>query len=1312
MLKINCLLNTLPLKANLQRMMEFAAADLVTQDRKPTLAAVYNEMFNVYGVEVDIQTLGGLYVDSFGSLNDPLYDTRAKVEKAMGRTTDQLAKVQHRGLRMRKIGRDAPAVAVAASLMKMLAPGVGSSASVQRAMQDALLKWATRKLGIKTPPTTPEGYQDILARALDQAFGGQTLTTDPGGLTLGTLQSAKELVPELQREMREMLDEIRAKNPSSPYVTAVVENDINRLAQLPFSLLLSTREARAVMTGILAQAHERFPREFNRLTRTITREGPNGVPVSSEVMDWKAIIKATQGGKSISVTLESLVQSLLEGQYAQSEIDLIKESLRDDFNNLLQEHMATQLRQANERAVNPPKHVSRSEYDRLAYLFDVGIFHSANKAALLQLAGANEITADQEAALERIMRHTGEAYRKPVAEWSPTFRMALHRVIENELELIMEAQAGGGRWLKGVRGLSHFLQIGTSTILTNIYNATENLVSGIRHTILTTVRNEVSFLDTARIMGDYFMTTLKGAPKVGVEVGDAFDRSGNVEARYNLSELKRRRMGAKDRLITYLSLWSQAILSATDAAFKGAMLHQMATHAMIKVLAKQAGISKHEATILINEALHGGLDNVESIAQEQLNVLQSIGIPVSPALKRRLMAELAYYNLVSDGQAFSHFVNTASIANPDVAAVVGKLPADFKGVSPDLVRAVQNAAIEAAGRSMGHRGDTTPVRYLFDQVNTSLLTWQKSAVKDQNPNSAARAELAKSSIYAATRFRSGGMRWWWMTIMRNPIAAWGYIGASHVYNNLGNKNAAPGARKPTSWGRYYNFDEIDLSPEATAAQMEKQFTFYLNKREQFTRLVVGSAIETMLAPLVLNAMLAVFGDAAGGSDDERHSRNLDLEGDGLDEADKEVLRSASQTEKIDLLVTYILKDANRKRWFNKMAPSVLYNMFLRRLKDQWDPSKGFVPFQQLAEGQDYAATDLMLDMLLEPNTMARDGFGDYIAGGLGIVWQSALSSYSGQPLHKLLDDWQEANRKGDGAEIVRSALKFLGGMYVAPASAFFTAYASYRNAFRGAFGEADMADTNWQSPWQKEFIKQLSKDKWSEALLRDSWLNPLHRAGVIPGVKDFELPEDAAVITRLAYAMPRYAEDLYPPWITHETIWKSPAGEVRISDDPPEEAKWANGLKMTVSLGSYDAALPELHALYEKEVANVLKIADYAHVVDQLKVVDHMRLMSDEERAAYLEERSQNASDLAARYLADPSAENLAEYEAHQTIDPSETLPILIDKLKEAYKMAKENAIQALVDAHPELFKTEPIVPAHNYFQKESAEQRKQLQGQ
>ena len=313
MLDINCLLNNSQLKHELLELVEFYAEDIIADDKSPVVNSVFRNLKRD-GFEIDAQTVGHLYREVFSDRIDVdnKYSTENEIADFINEPYIRLLSAQAENNKANGIGRNAPAQAVASALANALKLTESVNPTVQRIMQDRLLKAAKRVTGFKgekadTRLTSEDIIREVLTIHERNVFGKDAGVTNIDGRPFAAMENAETLWREFKKEIKEVADMLDGKG--DVYNADKLRAYANILEDASYQLMMSMPEIQKVINDTLKAA------------------GYKKKAGDKEIVDWNKAINDTK--LDFRETFKSVFRE--SGDYTEKQLSWIADEMDREY---------------------------------------------------------------------------------------------------------------------------------------------------------------------------------------------------------------------------------------------------------------------------------------------------------------------------------------------------------------------------------------------------------------------------------------------------------------------------------------------------------------------------------------------------------------------------------------------------------------------------------------------------------------------------------------------------------------------------------------------------------------------------------------------------------------------------------------------------------------------------------------------------------------------------------------------------------------------------------------------------------------------
>jgi|GEM_PF-3531623 len=1005
MLGISCLVKNSHLVKELRDYVEQTAWEIMAGAVNPATGKPHTGSASIDNVfrtirqnrlDIDAQTVGRLYDDVFG--NDSRFSSSQEVEDFIGQPYIDLINAEAAVMKAKGLGRNSPITAAVTSLMNGVKIMAETNPTISRIFQDRLLKAAKRVTGYKSDKSSDKKTSEQILREVLSLERRNPLTPAGNAVLSDTMEVAEEFWNEFRKEFNEMAEILEQKG--DVYNAEKIRNYADVLENATYKFLMSTAEVQQVIYDTLKEAG--YSRDIN--TKNGVKQAVDWNKVFNDSIDFRQLISGIYGAKGFSA----------------NEVDRIVQEMEGEFNAMREAKMNATLAARNKKVTRHQK----SSLQKLQNLYNIGIFNNSQQQALFRVLGVPAATQTQINQLHSLMAINSKAMQNPMHLWTPSYLRSIQREIERVIEQSEENKSG---LLKIIRGFSFYSQINNSLMLANPQNVTENTLSGLVQTFFTLVfTSPRQALDSLKTGFTVWKDVVRGGVREGNERFNTFNTSANTEDLHNFEVAKT----IPQKIAAIFNLLPRVLLSSMDNALKAAMVHNIAMDMAKKELIRQ-GLSVEEATIVLNEALHGNKQEIEDFAKQMVDGLKSMGSAIGKSgaviKQKRFEAELAWANLETNGEFFK-MVYQGLVDS-------GKLrPGLDISIDKNLIKSILNASEAAASKGLGHEGDSWIFSETIDKIASNI--GQKVQQSRQSGRGIEKAEIVRAGFSQVNRFRAGALRWLWLQFEKISGLALiqtlitDVVLGKHIqkHGSESLSNVKVGRLNIGFWQRYDNINiGIDENDTTAVKKREEQLEYYASLKQRIIRSTIGPVLNYMTFMLVESVLKST------GDDDEDKRRVLEQ-------------------------ATKMAEDRSYDRWMQKSLPASRYNYFK---SIAWRNKYGEVERKKLK--------DVELAKEISP--------GEFFFFGYNLT-QTFLSNYNQSNLTNLVD----AAKMFSSDDVEKAKAKLSEGVINSMFSSPFKVFDVYMNSIKS-------------NPLmtKKEYRKNAAEGLWEGAMKsfinRDWWEN-------------------------------------------------------------------------------------------------------------------------------------------------------------------------------------------------------------------------------
>lgn len=320
MLGVSCLVKNTALVEDLKDLVAYIGYDNIANGRSASVKDVYN-VIRKSGIEVDLQTVGHIYNEALPKTYNNIESDQQVSDYILKNYKDAIerAAMLEEKTGEKTIGEDKAEIYLVNGILNMFTNANVADETTESdmvVMQNALWKGIQRKLNLQDnqKPTTQQQWKDILNKSLKFEELGLTDLN-------GRLNSIADLYDGMKDQLDDAGKELIRKGD-----WAEVERwfeMVDALQASTYSLLFSRGEAKELLDGMMKEAG--FAKELKG---------------GKIVIDWNKLA----GGIGSTQDIRNNVQRVLEDNgFSDNVIESVKDSLENEFNDLVAKNIENQL---------------------------------------------------------------------------------------------------------------------------------------------------------------------------------------------------------------------------------------------------------------------------------------------------------------------------------------------------------------------------------------------------------------------------------------------------------------------------------------------------------------------------------------------------------------------------------------------------------------------------------------------------------------------------------------------------------------------------------------------------------------------------------------------------------------------------------------------------------------------------------------------------------------------------------------------------------------------------------------------------------
>lgn len=708
-------------------MVEKMAHQLNSAKKAAKIEDVYRELRDK-GFEIDAESVAYAYQNVPNIMGRKGFSSQADVNRFGGEGIKKALEIANKGdLKKQRLGKYSLNVSVASGLANVFSTLQGRNdvdTSRLKELQDTLKKYAYSLLDKSQFPNVKqsEPFQNILQHYFDVENLAKTNQEAMKGKVKGTLNSMDDIWKAVQGDVEKI-----SKGIKDHAERAQFEQMTQAIKDSSYTIMLTSADADNVIKGVLTQ--EGYTKEVMK----------NGQPAT--VIDWnKALAKRADWRKTFSGALQA-------AGFSQTQTQRVVDKLESNYEAALSKQAENKLN-AIKKQQGDKKPVSRDAVRRLVELRNAGLFADANKHILNEALGVSIPKADSDR-IAALLQNYEEDLKNGL-----DISNVRAEEIKKEISLILSKYADLSKGERFAKGLSDYIAVGASSIISTAFNSIQNITSGINSVVLPSVHALIT--GNRKMAFHNFSTwwyTYRDVISGGVQPQD----SRTINA---LNALEGH-MGVGERFATDNidgSVWSylrsaltmlpQLTASGPDAA-NGAAIYNIEMIKAVRATMKAKGIESPNKKI--DDILFGKtkdpitgkeLSNYDVAYEGAKRWLAAQDVVVkSDAKARRIADETVWHKLIDD-----------------------------YGFTIEEVKAIQSASLGQKAKDLGHQSDIVFSPSTVIRSIQSYLGNQADERSKKGDRASAVFLRATSSIFNSMNLFMGGKGNWAILQMQNsPI---------------------------------------------------------------------------------------------------------------------------------------------------------------------------------------------------------------------------------------------------------------------------------------------------------------------------------------------------------------------------------------------------------------------------------------------------------------------------------------------------------------------------------------------------------------
>lgn len=721
-LGINCLIKDTQLADQLKKAVKFFAYERRGNGHYTSLDSVYKDIRKA-GIEVDLESVAYAYND-IAPVGDPKFDSVSEVYDRVGENEAKAIRAMTllESTGMEKIGELSAEKGAVNALMNFFTSKLSvdnRTKSLQKTFQDALIGHMKR-LGdkIETTPATPEDWKNLVSKSLNLEKG-----------TVMSVQGVAQGIKDVFNGMKTYLKEVTAKidGDVDPTTAALWEKHIDDLQNATYTLLFNTKDAKAVMSGIMKEAG---------YTKEVTRQGKK-----AQVMDWN---KLAGDINDVSQLRDNVINVLGKNGFDPITSSRIADALKKEYVDLRAEILQkakADLDRRQERIGQPRAVEQKTDLERLAQLHALGVFNGAHDKVLFNALGVSDL--DQKSIFE--LRSVAEKTRAVSRELDNKniFGTMAFRSLQDQVNEIISANVNNKTKLtKVVKWYGNFIEVGNIGRLMGWGTMAENVLSGALATLESATRvkdvghERQQDLQYSVAMWKDVMQSGQTFGKEHFKFGVGADVLEKMKLGFDTSSPKALTKSTLSSGLYLATALFRATQSGGDSFFKSYKTQKLFLLNVHDALVEKNGWSKDAAAQFVNESLYG--QSFQDAKVRAKDLLNRVDLPSNDAAVTKLANDMVKQNLLTNG-----------------------------AMDAETVEAAWNSAYRVAGIGLGHEATWGFSRWA-QAARDAAKTRESDFLKAGDYNGYARTKFWNTVVYKQVfPFVVGATNWVKLRVEKN-----------------------------------------------------------------------------------------------------------------------------------------------------------------------------------------------------------------------------------------------------------------------------------------------------------------------------------------------------------------------------------------------------------------------------------------------------------------------------------------------------------------------------------------------------------------
>lgn len=656
-LKLHCIFNEPTVLPDIIKLVEKTAHSLNSKKRSAKVEDVYAELRD-NNYEIDGESVAYAYTQVKGIIGRKGFSTTAELNRFGNAGIKGAIEIANNGdIKKARLGK--------LSVSNAVAKGVATTFSTLNNRQDVdksrlfqlqeMIKKAANSMLDKKgfPKPVKLSFVELLSSLFAAEDIQKTGDEAMKGKVKGVMNNIDEIWDAVKKDIAAVSKGIKDKGERAAF-----DGMTEAIRRSSYELLLSTKQSDDVIKGILKQIG---------YVKTVKKGN-----TTNDVVDWNAALANQENWEN-----EFLSQMRNNG-FDASQSRRIVDKLKSTYEKTLEKKAINKLNEIKKKN-NLANKSKPDAVSKLIKLKNAGIFSPKNSDYLRDAFDAN-IPSDVADQVRKILDDY-DINTRPTGSISNVEAEEVIRAVRNLLEPL-----GQSKMEKVVNGFSDYMALRASSTISTLFNATQNMTSGINAALFPSI-SAVIKTKNPKLIGNFLRSWFKTFADVsmgGVTIRDArtvnvleqLQGRGGLSDRWTIDNAK----GFFGYIKSGLNLLGQITATAADAA-NGTVIYNAEIIKSVKEVLKSRGMTGKEANKAIDDIVFGRAKNGKT--------------------NRQVWYEEAKERLMNQEGVVDRNVKASRIADE---LIWHKLITDYN-ITFDEVKSIQSASLSQKSKNLGHESD-------------------------------------------------------------------------------------------------------------------------------------------------------------------------------------------------------------------------------------------------------------------------------------------------------------------------------------------------------------------------------------------------------------------------------------------------------------------------------------------------------------------------------------------------------------------------------------------------------------------------------